>query len=112
MYSSKREEEHRRSLLLLPEWPPVGGAHGLRPSGRGAASSAVKLEVATLAVRSPAGGDDAAAFFGVGYGEGADGGALPEGFGFVLVVVDGVGGGADVDAGEVVASDFVEDPGD
>ena len=29
-----------------------------------------------------------------------------------LVVVDGVGGGSDVDAGEVVASDFVEDPGE
>ena len=63
-------------------------------------------------MRSPAGGDDAGAFFGVGDGEGADGGAVPEGFGFVFVVVDGVGGGSDVDAGEVVASDFVEDPGD
>ena len=29
----------------------------------------------------------------------ADGGAVPEGFGFGFVVVDGVGGGVDVDAG-------------
>ena len=120
VYSSKREEEHRRSLLLLPEWPlwpearcfSLVFAHGLRPSGRGAASSAVKLEVATLGVRSPAGGDDAAAFFGVGYGEGADGGAVPEDLLLGFVVVDGVGGGVDVDAGKVVAVDLVQHPGD
>ena len=116
MYSSKREEEHRRSLLLLPEWPlwpearcsSLIFAHRLRPSGRVAASSAVKLKVATLAVRSPAGGDDAGAFFGVGDGEGADGGAVPEGLLLGFVVVDGVGGGVDVDAGKVVAVDLVE----
>ena len=48
---------------------------------------------------SPAAGDDAGAFFGVGYGDGADGGSVPEGFGFGFVVVDGVVGGFDVDAG-------------
>ena len=51
-------------------------------------------------------------FFGVGYGEGAYGGAVPEGLGVVFGVVEGVRGGLDVDTGEVVAVGFVDDPGD
>lgn len=47
----------------------------------------------------PAVGDDAVAFFGVGYGDGADRGSVPEGFGFGFVVVHGVVGGLDADAG-------------
>ena len=50
-------------------------------------------------VSSPAGGDDKISFLVVGDGEGADGGAAPEGLGLALGVVDGVGGGVDVDAG-------------
>lgn len=47
----------------------------------------------------PAAGDDSVAFFRVGYGDGADGGSVPEGFGFAFGVVDRVVGGFDVDAG-------------
>ena len=47
----------------------------------------------------PPAGDYAVAFFGVGYGDGAYGGSVPEGFGFGFVVVDGVVGGFYVDAG-------------
>ena len=48
---------------------------------------------------TPAGSDDTRAFFGVGDGEGADGSSVSEGLGLGFVVVDGVGGGGDVDAG-------------
>ncbi len=40
---------------------------------------------------APAGGDDVGSFLVVGDGEGAHGGAVPEGFGLALLVVDGVG---------------------
>lgn len=39
----------------------------------------------------PAGGDDLGALLVVGDGEGAGGGALPEGLGIASLVVDGVG---------------------
>lgn len=61
---------------------------------------------------APAGSDDVGSLLLVGDGERADGGAVPEGLVVALGVVDGVGGGADVDACEVVAVDLVEVPGD
>lgn len=48
---------------------------------------------------SPTGGDDSCSVCFVGDGEGAGGGSLPEGCGLARLVVDGVGGGVDVDAG-------------
>ena len=61
---------------------------------------------------SPAGGDDLGSLLLLGDGEGAGGGSLPEGFGLALGVVDGVGGGLDVDAGQVVTFDLMELPVD
>lgn len=65
----------------------------------------------TSDVLLPPGGDDLGSLLLVGDGEGADGRAVPECFGLAFGVVDGVGGGVDVDAGQVVAVDLVEDPG-
>lgn len=57
------------------------------------------IDLGSERVSVPAAGDYVGAFFGVGYGDGADGGSVPEGFGFGLLVVDGVVGGLDGDAG-------------
>ncbi len=42
-------------------------------------------------VGSPAGGDDLGSFLAVSDGEGAYGGAVPEGIGLILLVIDGLG---------------------
>ena len=94
----------RRRRLAVPVVPVRRCFRGRKSSGGS--------DGCALVLFSPAGGDDVGFFFGVGYGEGAYGGAVPEGLGFVFGVVDGMRGGADVDTCEVVAVGFVDDPGD
>ena len=50
-------------------------------------------------VLNPAASYDLGSFSLVGDGDGADGGAVPEGLVFAFGVVDGVNGGVNVDAG-------------
>ena len=65
-----------------------------------------------VAYDRPASGDDAVSFGFVVDGVGADRGAPPEDLLVALGVVDGVVGGVDGDAGDVVAVDGVELPVD
>lgn len=96
-----------RERIIQADW--VGSPHAGRRQGRGefvlAMSSLVGHLLEQLAsgggcqdisarrsgVESPAGGDDLGSFLVVGDGEGAYGGAVPEGLGLASLVVDGVG---------------------
>lgn len=50
----------------------------------------VGVDVPRLGFACPAGIDDVGSLLGVGDGEGAGGGSVPEGFGLAFLVVDGV----------------------
>ena len=86
----------------LPDRDCVTGRPNGPGFGRGWSVGAERLGLASWRCgvsEGWAGGDDTVAVFGVGYGDGPDGGSPPEGLCLVFVVVNGMVGGFDADAG-------------